>query len=86
MRVTLEIPDQLLPLLGATDELPRRFLEAFTAVAYRTERISRYQAGLILGMDRWQTESFLTEHEAQRSYTLADWILDEESLARLAGK
>ena len=86
MRITFEIPDELARLLGTTTELPRQFLEALTAVAYRTEKISRHQAGLILGMDRWQAESFLTEREGQRSYTLADWNLDKESLARLVGK
>lgn len=84
MRITVEIPDELVPLLGATDELPRQFLEAFAVVAYRAEKISRRQAGLILGMDRWQTESFLTKRDAQHSYTPADWSL--ESLARLAHK
>lgn len=86
MRITVEIPDELVPLFGVPDELPRQFLEAFTAAAYRTEKISRHQAGLILGVDRWQTESFLTEHGAQRSYAPTDWCLDKESLARLAGK
>jgi len=79
MRITVEIPDELARLLGTTTELPRRFLEALTAVAYRTEKTSRHQAGLILGMDRWQAELFLTEREAHRPYALADWNLDKES-------
>ena len=86
MRITFDIPDELVRLLGETTELPRQFLEALTAMAYRTEKISRHQVGLILRMDRWQTESFLAEHEAQRPYTLADWNLDRKSLDGLTFK
>ena len=50
------------------------------------ELLHGHQVGQILGMDRWQTESFLAEHEAQRPYTLADWNLDRKSLDGLIVK
>lgn len=86
MQITVQLPDEVARLLGTAAELPRKFLEAYAAEGYRTEKLSRHQVGQILGMDRWQTESFLTEHEAQRPYSLADWNLDRKSLDGLTVK
>ncbi len=86
MQITVQLPDEVARLLGTAAELPRKFLEAYAAEAYRTEKISRHQVGQMLGLDRWQAEAFLSEHEAQRPYSLADWSMDRKSLDRLAGK
>jgi len=86
MQITVQLPDEIARLLGTASELPRKFLEAYAAEGYRTEKLSRHQVGQILGMDRWQTESFLAEHEAQRPYSLADWNLDRKSLDGLTVK
>jgi len=86
MQITVQLPDEVARLLGTAAELPRMFLEAYVAEGYRTEKLSRHQVGQILGMDRWQTESFLAEHEAQRPYSLADWNLDRKSLDGLTVK
>ena len=86
MQITVQLPDDIARLLGTAAELPRKLLEAYAAEGYRTEKLSRHQVGQILGMDRWQTESFLAEHEAQRPYSLADWNLDRKSLDGLTVK
>ena len=86
MQITIQLPDEVARLLGTSAELPRKFLEAYAAEAYRTEKISRHQVGRMLGLDRWQTEEFLARHEAQRPYSLADWEVDRKSLEGLGQK
>ena len=49
--------------------------------AYRAHRLSRHQVGQLLRLDYWQTNDFLTQHEATRPYTLADLEIDRQSLA-----
>ncbi len=86
MQVTVQLPDDIAKHLGETANMPRQLLEAFAAQAYRTHKISRHQVGQVLGLDYWQTEAFLAEHEAKRPYTLADLEIDRQSLARLPEK
>lgn len=86
MQITVQVPDDIARLMGAATELPRQLLEAYAAEAYRTEKLSLHQVGQLLGMDRWQAESFLAQREAQRPYSLADWDLDRKSLAALVVK
>jgi hypothetical protein len=40
----------------------------------------------LLGLDYWQTDEFLTRHEARRPFTLADLQIDRQSLAPLPQK
>ena len=84
VEVIVRMPESLAKEIGEADEIPIRLLEAYAAEAYRAERLSRFQVGQLLGMDRWQTEQFLAERAAQRPYTLEDWALDRESLTSLA--
>ena len=37
------------------------------AEAYRAQRLSRHQLSQLLGFDYWQTDEFLTRHEARRA-------------------
>jgi hypothetical protein len=84
MEVTVELPDDIAKHLGEASKMPRQMLEAFAAEAYRAQKLSRHQLSQVLGLDYWQTEDFLTEHEARRSFTLVD--LQIESLASLKEK
>ena len=86
MQVTIELPEKIAEHLGSKTEISRQVLEAYAAEAYRTEKLSRYQVGQLLELDRWQTEEFLAKHNAQRPYTLADWEIDRQSLRKLAAK
>ena len=77
--VTVELPDNIAKLLGEKESLTRSVLEAAAADGYRTEKLTRFQVGELLDLDRWQTEEFLTRHEAQRPFTLADYELEQGS-------
>ena len=83
MEVTVQLPDDIAKHLGETATIPRQMLEAFAAEAYRTHRLSRHQLSQLLGFDYWQTEDFLTQHDAKRPFTVADLEIDRQSLAGL---
>ena len=83
VEVTVQLPDDIAKHLGETSTMPRQMLEAFAAEAYRTLRLSRRQLSQLLGLDYWQTEDFLTHHDAKRPFTLADLEIDRQSLAGL---
>lgn len=80
MEVTVQLPDDLSQEFGDPESLPRQLLEAWAAQAYRTRRLSHAQIGRLLGLDYWQTEQFLNDHDAKRPYTLADLEVDRRSL------
>lgn len=86
MEVTIELPDDIARHLGEASEMPRQVLEAFAAEAYRAQKVSRHQLSQILGLEYWETEEFLTRHEARRPFTLADLQIDRQSLASLPQK
>jgi len=86
MEVTIELPDEIARHLGEASAMPRQMLEAFAAEAYRAQRLSRHQLRQLLGFDYWQTEEFLTQHEARRPVTLLDLEIDRQSLASLPRK
>jgi hypothetical protein len=86
MEVTVELPDDIAKHLGEASEMPRQMLEAFAAEAYRAQRLSRHQLRQLLGLDYWQTDEFLTQHEARRPFTLADLQIDRQSLGSLPEK
>jgi hypothetical protein len=83
MEVTVQLPDDIAKHLGEISTMPRQMLEAFAAEAYRTHRLSRHQLSQLVGLDYWQTEDFLTQHDAKRPFTLADLEIDRQSLAAL---
>ena len=83
MQVTVQLPDDIAAQVGVSADLPRQLLEAFAAEGYRTQKLSRHQVRELLGLDYWQTDEFLTRHQAKRPYTLADLEVDRRSLAGL---
>lgn len=83
MRIIIELPDELASALGDASEMPRRLLEAFAADTYRTGTLSRGQVRRLLGLDYWQTDEFLTQRDALREYTQADWEIERRSLATI---
>jgi hypothetical protein len=83
MQVTVQLPDEVAAQVGGAADLPRRLLEAFAAESYRARQLSRRQVRELLGLDYWQTEDFLSRHEAKRAYTVADLEVDRRSLAGL---
>jgi len=86
MQITVQLPDEIAQHMGEFTDMPREFLEAFAAEGYRTHKLSRHQVRQLLGLDYWQTDEFLTRHEATRPFTLADLEIDRQSLATLPEK
>jgi hypothetical protein len=86
MEVTIELPDDIARHLGEANKMPRQMLEAFAADAYRGQRLSRHQLSQLLRLNYWETEEFLTRHEARRPFTMADLEIDRQSLAGLPPK
>ncbi len=82
--VTIELPEPIREVLGLERrELPRFFLEAAAAEAYRQETLTQRQVGEMLGLDFWQTEEFLKTHGAYLHYDEQDLEQDLRTSARL---
>lgn len=79
MEIILQIPEKLGFLLPKREVLSREFLEAYAADAYRNEQLTRHEVGQLLGLDRWQSEDFLTRRQAQRPFGSADMELERVS-------
>jgi hypothetical protein len=64
MRVTLDLPEELLEFLGNdANVLSAAAREALVLEGVRSRKLSTFQARRILGMEsRFQIESFLKEH------------------------
>lgn len=83
MEVTVQLPDELAALLPRGASWSRELLESFVVEAHRKDKLSRYQVGQILGLDRWQTDDFLTTRDAIRPYDLEDLEVDRATLESL---
>ncbi len=51
--------------------------------SYRAGRLSHRQFGKMLGMDYWQTETFLKERGVPLNYSAADLESDNATLAKI---
>jgi len=87
MTLTLNIPDLLLRRLEAVcDNVPRALLEGFAADAYRAGTLSRAEVGQLLEHESiWQTEAFLSAHEAWPAPTFDEVGEDIAAVRRLCG-
>jgi predicted HTH domain antitoxin len=84
MQVTIEIPDEIaeqIEQLGGNAK--RELLEAFAVEEYRKERLSRGQISELLGLNFWETEEFLRQHETYLHYDLKDLEQDGQSVRKL---
>jgi hypothetical protein len=63
MQLTLTIPDDQTTALQAAygEDLSRAALELFALDLFRNEKVSLYEFGKILGLDRFQADAFLNE-------------------------
>jgi hypothetical protein len=77
MHISLEIPDELAPLLTAPGEDPARAaLVAWGPEAYRQRRLSGFQLRTLLGIEsRYAFDGFLKEHKVE-TYTVEEWDKD----------
>jgi len=84
VQVTIDIPEAIarqIEQLGGSAE--RELLEAFVLEEYRRERLSRGRVSELLGLDFWETEQFLKEHDAYLHINVQDLERDAESLRKL---
>lgn len=85
MQVTLNIPDiiarQLTP--DAAD-VSRVIVENMAAQAYRRGMLSSREVSVLLGHEsRWETEDFLSAHDAWPGLTAEEAAEDARTLSRL---
>lgn len=78
MTLTVEIPDVAAPALQESfAEMSRAMVESLAVEGYRSGRISAFTAGQLLGhSSRWETEDFLSQHDAWPGQTVEE--LDRE--------
>ena len=84
MHILVEIPDSAAGLFEDQKSISRELLEAYAIRAYQAEGLTRRQVGLLLGLDRWQTEQFLTERNALRPFDAEDFELERPTLESLS--
>ncbi|HEY3836248.1 MAG TPA: UPF0175 family protein [Bryobacteraceae bacterium] len=80
MKITIEIPDELLKELVTEGQDPSRaVLEAVALEGYRSDRLSEEEVRRLLGFEtRYEVDGFLKEHHANPHYTLEDLENDLE--------
>jgi predicted HTH domain antitoxin len=87
IEITIKLPDVLASALGTTPEArSRRLTEDAALEEYRAGRLSQRQVGEMLGLDYWQTERFLTEHNVPLNYSLDDLQADRATLNEVLGR
>jgi hypothetical protein len=81
MQVTLEVPEDLAPLLGESPgSLSRAALEALALEGLRAGKISVAQARRLLGIgSRYEMDGFLKAHEVFLALTVEDVERDAET-------
>jgi Uncharacterised protein family (UPF0175) len=86
MQVTVEMPDQVARQWGETpDTVARHVMEDAAIEGYRAGRLTQRQVGAMLGLDYWQTETFLSEravlaHSCKCELALAGRSINGSSL------
>ncbi|MGD0262794.1 MAG: UPF0175 family protein [Verrucomicrobiota bacterium] len=84
MQVTVELPDQVARQWGETpDAVGRHVLEDAAIEGYRAGRLSQRQVGALLGLDYWQTETFLQQRGVLLNYSAADLEADNVTLDKI---
>ena len=85
MQVTVTLPDELTGKPGWETDIPRRILEAVVLERYLAEEISLGRASELLGLNRFDAESFLDRHNARLPYTRQMLQEDRLHLAKIFG-
>ena len=85
MPITLDLPKEM--ELRLRQEVPNLDHEAREAVAldlFRKEKITHFELGQMLGLDRYETDTFLKEHrEYAQSLTLEDLESDFQTITKV---
>ena len=85
MELTLQIPDELVALLGDAVHavLERRALEAFALEEYKADRISKVQLRKMLSLERIEMDGFLKSRNVFEEYTMEDFERKQRALKEL---
>jgi hypothetical protein len=84
MDVTVKLPDHLARQWGGTpDSVGRHVLQDAAIEGYRAGRLSHRQVGEMLGLDYWQTETFLQDRGVPLNYSTADLEADKATLDKI---
>ena len=78
MQVTMTLPDEITQEWAQGAEIPRRILEAVVLQRYLAEEISAGRVAELLGLSRFETETFLDHNNARLPYTRQ--MLDEDRI------
>jgi len=85
--IYIEIPDELLELLGSEEEAAKEAKQSLVLDLVRRGKISRAKAADLLGMDLWEMPAFLSEYKIPWfNYTKKQMEQDMATLRRLDGK
>jgi predicted HTH domain antitoxin len=60
---TLELPDDLVALLGGAEAIPAKAKEALVLDLLREARISQGKAAKLLGVTRWDILDLMVQHQ-----------------------
>jgi hypothetical protein len=87
MQVTVEMPDQVARQWGETpNAVGRHVMEDAAVEGYRAGRLSQRQVGAMLGLDYWQTETFLNGRGVPLNYSAADLASDNATLEKILAR
>jgi predicted HTH domain antitoxin len=87
MQVKVEMPDQVARHWGETpDAVGRHVMEDAAVEGYRAGRLTQRQVGAMLGLDYWQTETFLNERAVPLNYSAADLTADNVTLEEILSR
>jgi hypothetical protein len=84
MEITFTIPDELARLIGATDEIERRALEALALEEFKRGHLTKPELRRVLGFGtRYELDGFLKAHAVYEPYGLEDLERERGDLERL---
>lgn len=87
MQVIVEMPDKVARQWGETPAtVARHVMEDAAIEGYRAGRLTQRQVGAMLGLDYWQTETFLSERSVPLNYSATDLAADNATLEKILAR
>ena len=84
MEVVVSMPDTVARQWGDTAQaIGRNVVQDAVIERYRAGRLSHRQIGEALGLDYWQTETFLKERGVALNYSVTDLEADAATLEKI---
>lgn len=87
MAVTIQLPNDVEQRLRAeTSDLDAEAKDAVALDLFRKGKLSHYELGRVLGLDRFETDAYLKRHDVvEGSLTMEDLNAQGETLDRVLG-